>query len=492
MASAALAQAPAPVWPAPDWQASTPEEQGMDSRSLAALVEHGAKNRMDSLVVVRNGRIVTEAYYAPFKAGMKHRVNSATKGVVGVLAGIASGQGLLGPVDAPLLTLFPDRTVANADERKRAVTLQHLLDMTSGLDWTEPLDGVPETSLQMERSRDWPQFVLDRPMARQPGSAFNYNSGSSHLVSAIVARKTGMNTQDYADRELFKPLGITDWHWWQDPQKLSVGGYGLYLRTPDMAKIGWLYLNNGAWQGRQIVPAEWVRKVYRASVPMFGPDEPWRYADFWWTLPARKAYMAVGHLGQVILVMPESGIVAAMTGSAYNPNLPAIVDQLQAAARSPQALPPDAQGVALLRQRVREAASEKAVTVPAAPALAQEVSGRTWRFAANALGVREVSVNLGDAATLRVVSAARPGGPVRTVVSPLGLQGVSAIGDAGSDGIVASRAHWVDERTLRVLQHWPQEARTFTYELRFDGRRLEVAYTVQFLPPGTLHGEAAD
>src|SRR6185369_15121044 len=259
-------RAAATVWPNPDWQASTPEEQGMDSGALAALVEYGGNAQMDSLVVVRHGKLVAEAYYAPFQAGMKHTINSATKAIVGALLGIAIDKGLVGNPDTAVLDFFPGGTVANVDARKKAMVLQSLLDMTSGLDWTEPLsNAVPETLVAMLGSKDWPKFVLDRPMALPPGTAFNYNSGNSHLVSAILARKTGMSTQEFAVRHLFKPLGISDFRWLKDPQGIAIGGYGLYLHPRDMARIGYLYLNHGEWDGVRLISRPWVDKVYHAS-----------------------------------------------------------------------------------------------------------------------------------------------------------------------------------------------------------------------------------
>ena len=136
------------------------------SSALADLVDFGAQNEMDSLLVVRHGRIVAEAYYAPFRPGMRHLVNSVTKAVVGTLAGIAVQRGEIASVDEPVLESFRWRTVANAEGSKAQLKIAHLLDMTSGLDWNEPLTAAPpETMLEMARSRDWVGFVLDRPMA---------------------------------------------------------------------------------------------------------------------------------------------------------------------------------------------------------------------------------------------------------------------------------------------------------------------------------------
>src|SRR6478735_8885715 len=187
--AAAAAGDDAGPWPTAGWEVSTPEAQGVSSSALADLVDFGAANDMDSLLVVRHGRIVAEAYYAPFRPGMRHLVNSVTKAVVGTLAGIAVKSGEIASVDEPVLESFRWRTVADAEGPKAQLKIAHLLDMTSGFDWSEPLTSAPpETMLEMSRSRDWVAFVLDRPMAHAPGTAFNYNSGDWHLVSAILAR----------------------------------------------------------------------------------------------------------------------------------------------------------------------------------------------------------------------------------------------------------------------------------------------------------------
>ena len=227
----------------------------MSSRELSDLVAFGMSNGMDSLLVVRHGHIVAEAYYAPFPAGMKHRINSSTKSVISSLIAIALKEGLLKSVDQPVLDFFPDRQFANVDERKKALTLRHLLDMTSGLQWDEPLSGYPKDFLDMERSPDWVRFVLDRPMVRDPGASFEYNSGNTHILSAILSKVTGRSALDYARERLFGPLGITDVFWRGDPQGNSAGGAGLYLQPRDMARLGQLWLHDGVWEGQRLLPA---------------------------------------------------------------------------------------------------------------------------------------------------------------------------------------------------------------------------------------------
>jgi CubicO group peptidase (beta-lactamase class C family) len=489
------AQTPHGPWPTQQWATATPEELGMDSGALAALVDFGAANDMDSLMVTRHGRIVAEAYYAPFKPGMRHRINSATKGVVAALTGIAIQQGKLSGAAQPVLPLFADRNIANVDARKKAMTVQHLLDMTSGLDWTEPLtDGRPDSMIEMARSADWVQFVLDRPMAQAPGTAFNYSSGNSQLLTAILARQTGMSVPDFATQHLFKPLGISDMVWKKDPQGLAIGGYGLYLQTRDMARIGYLYLRGGEWNGAQIIPRSWVNRVYQARVPMIFPpvtSTSMRYGDQWWTHSERKMYMAVGFNRQIILVMPQEGVVAAMTGR-KNYSFSQMLELMAQTVKSGSALAPNPEGTALLAQRVREVASEKPVAA-AAPALAQSVSGKTYRLVPNNLGVIEFTLHLTASPSYDIVRyVARGSSETKKMSWPLGLGGQFLPSDATDGAIFVSKASWTGPDTLTLLARQPEEAETARYVLKFTGNKVAVTHTNAYGFQQNLTGETSD
>ncbi|MBG9388653.1 serine hydrolase domain-containing protein [Caenimonas aquaedulcis] len=488
-ATCAFAQAPAPAWPAAEWERATPEEMGMDSAALATFVEFGANTRMDSLVVTRWGRIVAEAYYAPFQRGMKHRINSSTKAVMGALAGIAAGQGRL-DVNAPALGFFKGATAANEDDRKRAITVQQLLNMTSGISWVEPLsDEVPETMIAMGRSANWVQFVLDRPMAQAPGAKFNYNSGDWQLVSAIVSLASGMPSRDFAAKHLLAPLGIVDWRWRLDPQGVATGGFGLYLRTQDMARFGYLYLHHGQWNGTQVVPRAWADKVFQASVPMFATGA-WKYADGWWTLPSRGAYFTVGFDRQLIVVMPETGVVAAMTGRSNYP-LDNVIDHLARAARSASPLPADAQGQAALDAKIREAATPKPMaTLPAAPPIAREVAGRTYALERNPWGMKEMTLRMDGAPAMElVVYTSRTSNATMKVTLPLGMDGKFTMSET-PEGLTAIQAGWTDASTLSAVLRVPEEGISRTYELRFDGARVAVTVTNSTGAKTSFSGEA--
>jgi len=480
---AALALAPlaradeAAPWPTSGWQQSKPEEQGMSSAALAELVDFGALSGMDSMLIVRHGKIVLDASYAPFKPGMRHAVNSVTKAVVGTLAAIASKDGVLGPLDAPVMGFFPGRSVAHLDANKKAMTVQSLLDSTSGLGWREPLtDEPPESMLQMERSPDWIGFVLDRPMAQAPGVSFNYDSGTWHLLSAIVARQSGVDTLAYATQKLFAPLGIADVTWRRDPQGLPIGGYGLFMQPRDMAKIGYLYLRRGEWDGRQLLPREWVNKVFDPQVEM--GVGTFRYANGWWTIPQKHAHMAVGFLRQLIVVLPDIDTVVVVTGGRRHYAFAQLIDRVAAAALSPSALPDDPAAGARLAERIADAGVEKASAVAPASALASAVSGKTYRVDPNWTGMVTTKLDLtspvGRYETMFAPIA--PGGPLRRIEGPIGLDGTFRLREPqGSEPLLAVKGTWLSKNSFQLVSRSLLEGIVTTYVLTFDGAQLDIS-----------------
>jgi CubicO group peptidase (beta-lactamase class C family) len=200
--------------------------------------------------------------------------------------------------------------MANLDDRKKAITVQSLLNMTSGIEWS-----MPDSMFEMERSPDWVKFVLERPMSSAPGDVFNYSNDNAHLLFAIMTKLTGISALEYAKAKLFGPLKVSDLSWEHDPQGISNGGQGLDLQPRDMAKIGYLYLRNGAWESKQLLPSDWIDKVTHATVDPHAPGEPeFRYSNLFWVLPDKHVYTASGYHGQVIMVFPALDVVAVTTG----------------------------------------------------------------------------------------------------------------------------------------------------------------------------------
>ncbi|MGC9396167.1 MAG: serine hydrolase domain-containing protein [Anaerolineae bacterium] len=304
-------------WPTNGWRTALPQTQDMDPERLQQMFDAIKEQdlALHSVVIVRNGYIVAEAYYAPYEQNTRHELYSCTKSFISALVEIAiagsAPEGAPEGVDESVLTCFPTHNFANLDTRKSAMTIEHLLTMTSGLDWPE---GDP-IYRQMWGSPDWVQFVLDRPMVAEPGSRFNYNSGCSHVLSAIVAERSGMLTQDFAQERLFAPLGISNVRWDVDADGLAIGGWGLQITPRDMAKFGYLYLNEGVWDGQQIVSAAWVQT---STTPHVQTEQTLGYGYQWWTYPKWGAYTARGRYGQLIFVIPEYELVVVFTAGLNN------------------------------------------------------------------------------------------------------------------------------------------------------------------------------
>lgn len=290
------------------WRTSTPEEQGMDSHKLTQMlaVIEGQQLNLHSLLIVRNGYLVSETYSGSYGEDTRHELYSCTKSFTSTLIGIALDKGYIDRTDRRVVDFFPEHTFANLDEQKETMTLEDLLTMRSGLDWQEadPVYGA------MYRSPDWVQFVLDMPMAEPPGSGFNYCSGCSHILSAILQQTTGMNPRDFAEQYLFQPLGISNIRWDTDAAGIPIGGWGLQMTPRDMAKLGYLYLQDGQWDGQQIISAEWVENATRHHTET-GDDLGYGYQ--WWTYPSLEGYTALGRYGQTIFVIPWADLVIVTT-----------------------------------------------------------------------------------------------------------------------------------------------------------------------------------
>jgi len=239
-------------------------------------------------------------------------VYSVTKSVLSLLIGIAIRDGLIGSPDdriADYLALPPDAHPGFA-----SIRLRHLLSMTSGIDWPD----FDKPYWAMRRSGDAVRFVLSRPVAHKPGTVFTYNTGGSHLLAAILAAAAGSTVLDYARRRLFEPLGIRRVKW-NALHGIHEGGTGLHLTTADLLKIGMLTVQEGVWQGRRIVPAEWIRESTRPAskgLAQYKPPIFGRYGWHWWVAdPAggRPGYaFALGFSGQYLAVVPELGIAAVL------------------------------------------------------------------------------------------------------------------------------------------------------------------------------------
>jgi CubicO group peptidase (beta-lactamase class C family) len=280
--------------PVSHWPVAEPASLGLSEQQLLKIhadINDGQYGWIDSFLVIRNGRIAFERYYEHdygeiygeesrtpgplvvqnfsgpynyfnafwhpyYKSSDLHSMQSVTKSIVSAVIGIAVGRGDFPDIDTPVLSFFDATQLLNIDDTKRAMTIRDLLTMSAGLEWDEgvPYSDPTNTFTIMARSPDWVQYTLDQPMASQPGTEFNYNSGASLILSQIFLQATGIDIEVYAEEHLFQPLGIERYEWKRTPTGIADTQEGLFLSARDLAKIAQLFLQNGQWNNREVVP----------------------------------------------------------------------------------------------------------------------------------------------------------------------------------------------------------------------------------------------
>lgn len=341
------------IWPTEGWKKSSPATQGINEKYLSDLnkkITNGDYGYVDGFIVIRNGYLVYEKFYIndyikinegiddskwqynynnpdwhPFYKGTKlHTLQSVTKSVTSAAIGVAIGREEVPGVDVKIVDIFKDEEIANLDERKKRITLEDVLTMRAGIDWNEslPYTDPNNTCIQLEASNDWFKFVINRPMEAEPGTVFEYNSGASMLLSAVIKKTTGMYIDKYAEKYLFKPLGISHYYWKITPKGLPDTEGGLYLEPYDLAKIGYLYLNDGIWDGRRVLPEGWVKATVTPHVADVAPDNDdvnVAYGYQWWLVPydnksKEYIYGCLGYGGQGLFVATKYNLIAVFNG----------------------------------------------------------------------------------------------------------------------------------------------------------------------------------
>ncbi|WP_298923253.1 serine hydrolase [uncultured Ramlibacter sp.] len=472
---------PAPTpWPTTQWSTATPESQGLDPGALAGLFDYLATPAFntDSVLVVRHGRIVAEAYAAPFRAGLRHDLRSVTKSVVATLVGTALQEGKLASDQQKVLSFFPQHP-ANGPGQE-ALTLRHLLDMRAGIQWRETPYDAQSDAVKMWSAPDMAGYILALPVAA-PGESFLYSGAAPHLLSVVLSRSTGANAADYARGGLFKTLGINDFRWIADRQGHSVGESSLFLAPRDMARIGLLHLRRGQWEGKQLLPAGWTEALLNEGAPPPGPPP---YRSLWWLDTTVPFAAALGRHNQAIVLLPKQDMMLVLTSKTADttrgPRAGELVrNHLLHAVKSDAALPEDSAAQAQLAQAMQRFAlrADPSSQTPSPAALAQ--SRRSHVLEPNAWGYREFALDLGASQPsyrlLQADSKAFTGQSTRG--GPMGLDGRYVESTRANDKLWARRGRWVDETTFRIETQHLEAAFVAEWTARFLGDgKLELLY----------------
>lgn len=440
---------------------SSPEAQGVASSGILAFVEAADKtiDSLHSFMLVRHGNVVAEGWWTPYSADSPHSLFSLSKSFTSTGVGLAIAEGKL-KLDDAVLSFFPDDAPAEPSNNLKAMRVSDLLRMSTG-QATEPARAAASV---------WTKAFLAQAVPFKPGTHFLYNTSATYMCSAIVQKATGETLLDYLKPRLFEPLGIEHPTWETSPQGISAGGFGLSVRTEDIAKFGQLYLQKGKWRGKQLVPEAWVeaataRQTSNGSNPRSDWDQGYGY-QFWRC--RNGGYRGDGAFGQFCIVLPEQDAVIAITSGVRDMQsvLTLVWDKLLPA-MTPASLPPDDDARNNLETALRSL-SIKPVRGANTSAIG---AGKKYSFPAGAQKLEEITIASGDNGTARLTIrfdgkdrqiTLRPGGWEKSRVSWASFP----------DQPIAASGAWTDADTFAAKLCFYESP--FILSLRFDYSGDEV------------------
>jgi CubicO group peptidase (beta-lactamase class C family) len=483
-------------WPGADWRTSTPEAQGLDSTQILKMLQTiQARNLgIHSVLIIRHGFLVSEVYFPPYQPALKHPAFSMTKSVTSIMAGKALEEGYMTSLQQSPLDFFPDIDRAKADRYLKELTVEHLLTMSAGYNTTT----LPNLT-NKPADFDTGNFILTYDSVLwKPGTTFFYDNGLPYLMSIIIQKTTGLTLREYAQQKLFKPLAITQFDWPADPQGHTPGNSGLMLKPRDMAKIGYLYLQHGRWNGAQLVPEQWVTASSTKHIETKGlmnaaEDDGYGYG--WW-IDAFGGYSAHGFGGQYIFVLPKLDMVVVFTAGLPDSQFPAPKQLVQAyllpAAQSTGALPANPEALQNLQAAIQDI-EHPAQPVSPLPELARQITGRAFTITGGAGDLfQAVTFTFGDG-NIYQSKTLWPGDQTVVVTGGLDniyrLNPVELVGPQGAEKLnVTVRGHWQDDHTFveQYVRDLSSDIAVITQRYTFTGERvtIDVASSMNSL---TLH-----
>jgi CubicO group peptidase (beta-lactamase class C family) len=468
---------------------STPEAEGVSSANIEAFLDAVAqsKHEFHSLMIVRHGRVIAEGWWKPYAAEIPHTMYSMSKSFTSTAVGLAVSEGKLS-VEDKVTSFFPNDLPAEVSANLAALQVKHLLTMSVGSEH--------EPTGAMVQQENWVRAFLASPISHPPGSVFLYNSAATYMCSAIVQHVTGQKVIDYLTPKLFTPLGVEGMAWETCPRGINTGGWGLSIQTEGLAKFGTLYLQKGKWNGKQIVPAEWIEEATTKHIQQSDPPKPARphedndwlqgYGYQFWRC-RHNAFRGDGAFGQFTIMLPEHDAVIAITGesSDLQGELDLVWEHLLPAFKDAR-LPADESAETHLHGRLAALELRPPAGAESSP-LTTKVSGKTFRLAPNELGLEEVSYTFEKGNVITTFHTAKD---IYAISSGLGAweHGETALpgtppriisGGAPPTGTlhkIAAAGVWKDESTWEMIWRYYETPHHDTVTSRFDGDKVAIHF----------------
>ncbi len=450
-------------------QRATPEAQGIASAAIlgfVAAVEQQIRE-LHSFILLRHGSVVAEGWWSPYAPERPHMLFSLSKSFTSSAVGLAVMEGRLS-VDDTVLSFFPDESPAQVDENLAVMKVRHLLSMSTG----HAEDTMPH--LREAQDGNWIKAFLALPVTYVPGTHFLYNTGASYMLSAIIQRLTGVKLLDYLRPRLLEPLGIEDAVWEVSPQGINTGGYGLSIKTEDIAKFGQLYLQKGLWNGSRVLSESWIeaatsRQVSNGSSEVSDWEQGYGY-QFWRC--RHNIYRGDGAFGQYCIVMPDQDAVLAITsGVADMQSVLNLVWDHLLPAMDESSLPDDPVGARALADKLASLALLPPPGDATSP-LASQVAVQRYAVESNEFGVEEVALEFSDSVgTLTALVAA--GAEQVTFGYGEWREGSTAL-FGGEEARTVASGVWTAEDTLALTVRRYETPFVHTLIFRFSGAELRI------------------
>lgn len=467
--------------------ASTPEAEGIPSSAILDFIDAVEQHdhpldALHSFMLLRHGKTVAEGWWEPYRRDLPHMLYSLSKSFTSTAIGLAVEEGLLS-VDDPVLSFFPDDAPDEPSDNLKAMTVRHLLSMNTG--------HHEDTTSAVWRGDDdnWPRAFLAQPVDHEPGSWFVYNTAATYMLSAIITRLTGEPLIDYLRPRLFGPLGIENPVWDKDPQGRSLGGSGLHITTEDIARFGQMYLQEGMWEGRRIVPETWVREAtsIHSDTGKTQSNSDWSVGygyQFWRS--RHNSYRGDGAFGQFCLVLPEQDAVVAITSGTRD--LQGVLDKVWThllPSFGDEALREDGEARAALEARLASL-SLPVVQGAATSSVASSFSGRTYLMDENPLGIGRVRFEFGPERPSVTITDANGEHRV-TAACGAWLPGKSGLRKGVAEPIAASYG-WMDDRTFALRTCYTESEVGTVLKARFsdEGVTIEMQPNVSWGEPAVV------
>jgi CubicO group peptidase (beta-lactamase class C family) len=451
---------------------ASPESQGIDSAQLDAALKDikSSGAAVDSVLIMRNGKVVLESYFYPYQADVLHPLFSVTKSVTSTLLGISLRQQKLKSLNQTIQPFFADKIQPSTD--KAAITVGNLVDMHSGLAWYPLTPSDPESSnYQLRQSKNWQHYVLQQPMDDEPGRTFSYNNGNYVLLSGVIELVWGTTLHQIAQQQLFNRLGIVRSTWQKDPQGHSIGETGLALTTRDMARLGQLWLQDGVWEWQRLLPVGWTAQLLADTQAAQSAG----YKLGFWVNLGGQYFDAAGSFDQFVRVDPQYQLVIVMTGKVPEQiSDKAFLNKLHRIAQGGEPVTGNAQAQAQLAQTVQSLAK------PTAQANTREIGkqwyDRTWRFAEQPWGIKAVRFKPDPKDPAAIIWEVDAGWMAKNEW-PVGMDGRYLEKRDRNGQTLQVRGRWIDEDSLEIVSQYAEDVLQWKYLFDFSKDGVQMRYS---------------